>query len=342
MATTKLNEDGSKGFAAIKSELNFKAEVQSFIVSEAEEGTRMDSLLFKRFEGEHSRTYFQYLIAEKLVLINGEPIKKRIKPKQGDKVEISFVLTPEIELTPENIPLNIIYEDESILVVNKPAGMVVHPAVGNWTGTFVNAFIYHCKELKAQEKSKEEKGEESKKKGKLGDNSLRPGIVHRLDKETSGILVAAKTTAAHKSLVSQFSERVVKKEYLAIVIGNPGSGEVKASIGRNPKNRQAMTVLQEGGKPALTFYETLHFYGKLGVVKLHLKTGRTHQARVHMKHLGCPILGDTVYGISNWNAKYGAYRQLLHAKSIVFAHPKTGEELFFEAPIPKDISRFIP
>lgn len=290
------------------------------IISPEEEGERLDKILALRFQNVQSRTYFQYLIEEEKVLLNGIPIKKRVKPKAGDEVEIQFIITPEIGLDPEPIPLNIIYEDQDILVVNKPAGMVVHPAPGNWTGTFVNALLYHCKHLFPS-----------------GSSELRPGIVHRLDKETSGLLVAAKNSLAHQKLIQMFSSRSVHKEYLAICVGNPGDVEINASIGRHPVHRKMMTVLKEGGREAITFCRTLCHKGDLSLVNVRIATGRTHQIRVHMKHIGHPILGDSTYGSLQANKKYGAHRQMLHAKLLRFHHPVTGVPLEFQADVPEDM-----
>lgn len=299
----------------------FEESSDSIIVTEEESGNRLDKILACRYSGIKSRTYFQTLIDDGHVLLNGSPVKKRILPKAGDEIQIYFVLTPEIGLTPENIPLEILYEDDAIIVVNKPAGLVVHPAVGNWTGTFVNALLYHCQELMAT-------------------GSVRPGIVHRLDKDTSGVLVAAKSSIAHEKLVELFATRQVYKEYLAICLGNPGNTELSGAIGRHPINRKMMTVL-ETGKPALTYCKTLGCDGKLSLVQIELATGRTHQIRVHMKHHGTPILGDAVYGNATANAKYGALRQMLHAKKLCFKHPVTGKSMEFEAPLPKDMEKWV-
>jgi len=292
-------------------------------IREEEEGERLDKILAQRFKEIHSRSYFQMLIDEHLVLLNGVPIKKRVKPQVGDEVEIQFALTPEIDLTPEPIPLEILYEDPYLIVVNKPAGMVVHPAPGNWTGTFVNALLYHCRQLPVEE------------------GSLRPGIVHRLDKDTSGVLVAAKTTAAHQRLTAMFAGREIYKEYLGICAGNPGNAHIDAAIRRHPVHRQKMSVAEEGGKEALTKCQTLAADGQLSVVKLVIMTGRTHQIRVHMQHRGTPILGDPVYGNDRLNKQHQAEHQLLHAHVLRFMHPFEGKEMEFIAPIPDAIAKMI-
>ena len=204
--------------------------------------------------------------------------------------------------------------------------MVVHPATGHWTGTFVNALLYYCQQL----------FEESK----LDQKQLRPGIVHRLDKDTSGVLLAAKTAEAQQRLITLFSTRQIHKEYLAICLGNPGSGEINAPIRRHPVHRQQMAVI-EGGKSALSKFNVLAYDGKLSLVCVVLETGRTHQIRVHLKHHGFPVLGDTLYGHPQANIKYNATRQLLHAHRLRFTHPMTGKMLDIEASIPADISQWI-
>ncbi len=291
-------------------------------ITAEEAGERLDKVLANRYKETYSRTYFQYLIDEHLVLLNGLPVKKRIKPEGGDEVEILFSALPGTDLKPEDIQLDVLYEDNDIIVVNKPAGMVVHPAPGNWTGTFVNALLGHCSDLKNE------------------NDSLRPGIVHRLDKETSGVLIAAKNTVAQQKLVEMFASRRVYKEYLAICVGNPGKGKVELPIGRHPVQRQKMAISKEKGKPALTFYETVKFDGTLSQVKVILATGRTHQIRVHMQHLGTPVLGDPVYGKTAINEKLKVNRQMLHAHILKFDHPLSGKLMAFEAPIPQDIAKY--
>lgn len=297
-------------------------EIDLLVVTEEEAGERLDKILAKRFKEVYSRTYFQYLIDEQLVLLNGVPVKKRIKPQAGDEIEVQFAATPEIQLTPEAIPLSIIYEDEHLIAINKPAGMVVHPAPGNWSGTFVNALLYHCEQLENPE------------------GSLRPGIVHRLDKETSGILVAAKTLEMQQKLTALFASRQVYKEYWAICVGRPADGEINAPIGRHPIHRKQMAVVPTG-RPALSFCKTLGWNEKLSVVQIVIATGRTHQIRVHLKYKGTPVLGDSLYGNESVNHHYGVQRQLLHAAVIKFTHPLTGKILELAAPPPADMWRFI-
>ena len=298
-------------------------EIDLLVVTEEEAGERLDKVLARRFKEVYSRTYFQYLIDEQLVLVNGSPVKKRAKPEEGDEIEVEFAATPEIQLTPEAIPLSIIYEDEHLLAVNKPAGMVVHPAPGNWSGTFVNALLYHCGSLPATDAS-----------------SLRPGIVHRLDKETSGVLVAAKTLEMQQKLTALFASRKVYKEYLAICIGRPPEGEINAPIGRHPIHRKQMAVVP-AGKQAISFCYPLGWNEKLSFVRIVIATGRTHQIRVHLKYKGTPVLGDSLYGNASVNQYYGAERQLLHAAKIQFEHPFTGKLLELSAPLPEDMAKFV-
>lgn len=291
------------------------------IASESESGLRLDKFLSQRFP-DFSRTYFQYLIESHLVLINGEVCKKRDKINVGDEIEVEFALTPEISLEAEDIPLDILYEDDSIIAINKPAGLVVHPGAGNPSGTFVNALLFHCKQLPQ-------------------DNSLRPGIVHRLDKDTTGVLLAAKTEKAQANLVEQFAARKMQKEYLAICIGNPGKRTITGNIGRHPKKRKEMAIVEERGKEAITECEALEYDQTLSYVKLTPKTGRTHQLRVHLQSINTPILGDPLYGSIGQNNKYHIHRQLLHASLLKFLHPITHKSLEIRAPIPQDFQTFI-
>lgn len=292
------------------------------IVTEEESGERLDKILARRFKEMYSRTYFQYLIDEQLVLLNGFPVKKRIKPQEGDEIEVEFASAPQIELNPEPIAFSILYEDESLLAINKPAGMVVHPAPGNWSGTFVNGLLYHCDQLTKQEPS------------------LRPGIVHRLDKDTSGILLAAKTLEMQQKLILLFASRQVYKEYWAICLGRPSDGEISAPIGRHPIHRKQMAVIPTG-KQAISYIKTLGWNDKLSFAEVIIATGRTHQIRVHLKYKGTPILGDALYGNPSLNQYYSVQRQLLHAAKIRFQHPLTGQQLELIAPPPADMLRYM-
>jgi 23S rRNA pseudouridine1911/1915/1917 synthase len=294
---------------------------ETLIVNDEESSLRLDKLLALRFP-EQSRTYFQSLIDKGLVLLNGQPVKKRIKPQSGDEIEVEFTLSPELSLSPEAMPLDILYEDEWLLIINKPTGLVVHPAPGHWSGTFVNGLLYHCQQLGSLE-------------------SQRPGIVHRLDKETTGVLIAAKNETVQQRLVTLFSSRQVHKEYLAVCIGNPGTVTIEAPIGRHPTERKQMTVLREGGRHAVTQCHTLSTDGKLSVVHINLLTGRTHQIRVHMKYNGTPILGDPLYGNNSWNQKMKVQRQMLHAYRLSLTHPITHTPLSAVAPLPADMERVV-
>lgn len=293
--------------------------IENLIVTSEMLEDRLDRLLTSHFP-TYSRTYFQHLIENGFVMVNGVAVKKKDKPKVGDEIEICFQLTPEMNLEPENIPLDILYEDDHLIAINKPTGMVTHPAPGNYTGTFVHALLYHCQSLPCSD-------------------TLRPGIVHRLDKDTSGVLLAAKTTEAHQKLVEMFSQREVEKVYVAICVGNPGEKTIEAPIKRHATKRKEMCVDPEG-KPAISKCKVLKSNGKLSLVEIQIMTGRTHQIRVHMKHLGTPILGDPVYGLAAWNKKYSIERQMLHAYRLKFKHPITGVLMELEAPLPVSLKNF--
>lgn len=255
--------------------------------------------------------------------MNGKSVKKREKLKGGDEVEICFLLTEQLHAEPQPIPLSILYEDEEVIAINKPANFVVHPAPGSPSGTFANALIYHCQTLKNEPF-----------------DSLRPGIVHRLDKDTTGVLIAAKTYAAHQHLIQQFSNRTIEKHYLAICSGHPKEGLLSAPIKRHPIRRQEMAVCSDG-KEALSHVKVRAHKKGLSLVEIHLLTGRTHQIRVHLKHLGCPLLGDPLYGLDSLNKSYQLNGQLLHASCLIFTHPCTGQRLKIEAPLPLTMQKFI-
>ncbi len=284
------------------------------IVGEGEE--RIDKMLTKRFPS-YSRSYFQKLIEDGCVLLNGEPLKKRHVPEEGDEIEVCFRASPESQLIAEKIPLDILFEDEHIIAINKPAGMVTHPAVGHWSGTFVNALLGHCKELAP------------------GSDPLRPGIVHRLDKETTGVLVAAKTEIAHRKLIEQFSNRQMEKLYLVICHGKPANGMVTAPIGRHPVHRKEMAAIPDG-REAITEIQVAAFNDRMSLVLAKPRTGRTHQIRVHLKHINAPVMGDKVYG-----RKDDIERHLLHAYRLSFEHPITKMPMKLIAPIPDDMKGFM-
>ncbi|MGR3973003.1 MAG: RluA family pseudouridine synthase [Candidatus Rhabdochlamydia sp.] len=281
---------------------------------------RLDKLLVQMYP-HYSRTYFQYLIEKGVVLVNGEVIKKREKLRSQDEVEICFELKQELSLEKENIPLDILYEDDHMIAVNKPAGMVIHPAPGHPCQTFVNALLYHC--------------------DSLPQDGLRPGIVHRLDKDTSGVLLAAKTSEAHTKLVEAFATRQITKHYVTLCHGNPGVTCVREPIKRHAFKRQQMCV-DPLGRPAISLFKPLQVREDLTWTLVTLITGRTHQIRVHLQHLRTPVLGDHVYGHLQVNAKYQVKRQLLHAYEVMLAHPITGQKLQIKAPLPADMLAFNP
>lgn len=279
-------------------------------------GERLDKAL-SSIQEEWSRTQIANWIEEGLVAVNGQQVKAKYKVKEGDIIEIN-VLEPEVlDVVPEKMDLDILYEDEDVLVVNKPKGMVVHPSPGHTTGTLVNGLLYHCKDLS-------------------GINGvLRPGIVHRIDKDTSGLLMVAKNDQAHQSLAEQLANKTVKRRYTALVHGHipHNKGTIDAPIGRDPKDRQKMAVV-ENGKEAITHFRVLERIGKkYTLVECQLETGRTHQIRVHMKYIGYPLVGDPKYGPKKTIDIGG---QALHAGVLGFNHPRTGEYMEFEVPLPKD------
>jgi 23S rRNA pseudouridine1911/1915/1917 synthase len=285
---------------------------------------RLDNYLHQRFPCV-SRSALQRLIREGHVTVNGVTVKPTHPPRAGDVVEITWPAPRPTEIVPREIPLLVVHEDAHLLVINKPPGLVVHPAAGNEDNTLVNALLHHCA-------------------GRLSGvgGVIRPGIVHRLDQFTSGLLVVAKDDATHMGLSYQFSRREVQKVYDALVCGavEPLAGEINAPIARHPNHRKVMTVT-DGGRPARTSYRVRERLRESSLVEAHLHTGRTHQIRVHFKFLGFPLVGDLVYGKkSNARLKelagFEAPRQMLHARLLAFDHPATGERLSFEAAWPAD------
>ena len=307
------------------------SELLSLTVSPEEAGQRLDAYLAS--VTELTRSAAVRLIEEELVTVNGTSPNKKEKVKAGDTVTVSLPEPEPDVAVPQNIPLDIIYEDEDILVVNKPCGMVVHPAAGNPDGTLVNAILYHC-------------GDSLSGIGGV----LRPGIVHRIDKDTSGLLVVAKNDAAHLSLSDQLKVHRVSRVYHAIAIGNlrQDSGTVDAPIGRHPTDRKRMAVLRGAdahAREAVTHYRVLERFDGLCHVECHLETGRTHQIRVHMSSLGHPLLGDPVYGGANHRFCQShpalIHGQCLHAAELSLIHPRSGEEMHFTCPLPEDIERIL-
>lgn len=299
--------------------LSLQDEADLFILGSEEEGIRIDKLLADRFP-HYSRTYFQHLIDTGCVLINGEPVKKRMIPEEGDEIEVCFQAIPQPSLEPEAIPLEILYEDDHLLAINKPAGLVVHPAPGHWSGTFVNALLAHCQGIAA------------------GNDPLRPGIVHRLDKDTTGVMIAAKTLTAQQRLIDLFANRKMEKMYLAICSGRPPNGPIQVPIGRHPVHRKEMAAIPDG-REALTDVQVLAFNEKVSLVLASPRTGRTHQIRVHLKHVGCPVLHDPIYGRKK--ELLTEERLLLHAYRLSFEHPITKETLRITAPLPEDMRQWI-
>lgn len=290
-------------------------DTREIIVDNEFVNTRLDVFVAKDFQ-DKSRSYIQKLIEEKYIVVNNDIKKSNYKLRLGDKVTVSLPEIQELVVEPEDIPLDILYEDNDIIVVNKPQGLVVHPAPGNYSGTLVNALLYHCKDLS-------------------GINGVaRPGIVHRIDKDTSGVLVIAKNDKSHNKLSEQLKEHSMKREYIALVEGviKQDKGVVDKPLGRNPKDRLKMGIV-EGGKRAVTHYEVLKRFEKYTLIKCILETGRTHQIRVHMAYLGHPLVGDPVYGYKK--QKFNVAGQMLHAKKLGFIHPSTEEYMEFESDIPK-------
>ena len=294
------------------------------VVEKTLPGTRLDTFLRSKFPAA-SRSAIQRLIEEKNVLVNGRAVKPTHKPSAGEKIEVCWPEARPAEAQPEEIPLDVLFEDEHLLVLNKSAGAVVHPAAGHEEHTLVNALLHHCA-------------------GKLSGigGVMRPGIIHRLDKDTSGCLVVAKHDAAHVGLSQQFASRKVEKIYHAIVCGElpRETGEIRAGIARHPTHRKRMAV-SERGREARTTFKILERLNSATLVETTLHTGRTHQIRVHFQHIGFPIVGDDTYG-NPQNRKledltgYTAPRQMLHASKLAFIHPHTGRRVSFEAPWPED------
>ncbi len=291
-------------------------ETYSFIIEPVDSGERIDTFLGRVIDNV-SRSYIQKLIKDGHVEVDGKPLKKKnVRLEEDMEVRIT-VPEPEIlKVEPEDIPVEIVYEDECLMIVNKPQGMVVHPAPGNYSGTLVNALMFHAENLSSI------------------NGVIRPGIVHRIDKDTSGILMIAKDNNAHNSLAHQLKEKTTKRVYVAIVHGRlkEEQGHINAPIARNPKDRLKMAVVM-GGKEAVTHYKVIKAYKNYSIVELRLETGRTHQIRVHMAYIGHPLLGDPVYGKKNEKIKHDG--QLLHAKLLGFNHPRTGDYMEFDSQLPE-------
>lgn len=292
------------------------------VIRALEESARLDAFVAEKCGV--SRSLAAAVIESGNVRINGRTAKKRAAVKPGDEITVTLPEPSQLKAEPQDIPLDIVYEDGDLLVVNKPKGMVVHPAPGNPDGTLVNALLHHCK-------------------GSLSgiNGVMRPGIVHRIDKDTSGLIMVAKNDFSHRALAEQIKDHSFVREYRAVVVGSvkEDRGVVNAPIGRDPKNRKRMAVIFVNSKPAVTHYEVLERFDGFTYMKFRLETGRTHQIRVHMASLGHPVAGDTLYGPKKDAA--GLRGQCLHAAKLGFVHPRTGEYMEFESGLPEYFTEFL-
>ncbi|MBN2504120.1 MAG: RluA family pseudouridine synthase [Bacilli bacterium] len=293
--------------------------MNEYLVGANDPVERIDKFVSSVFE-EYSRTTVQKMIAADLLLVNKESVKPSYKVKVGDLIEFEELPLTELEVTPEDIKLDIVFEDEDVLVVNKPSGMVVHPAPGNYEHTLVNALLFHLNRS-------------------IGNDDLRPGIVHRIDKDTSGLLMVAKNDFAHQRLQAELKEKQTKREYVALVDGVilNDKGTIDAPIGRDPKDRKKMAVVT-GGKPSVTHFQVLERYAEHTLISCRLETGRTHQIRVHMAYIKYPLAGDHIY---NKKAEKSGFGQYLHAKVLGFTHPRSGQWQEFTNELPKEFSDLI-
>lgn len=298
--------------------------MESFEVEAEQEGERLDKFLSIIYP-EFSRAFFQKLIKSKQVSVNETPQKASYCVKIDDIVTVEIPDAVETTIEPENIPLDILYEDDDVLIVNKPKGMVVHPSAGHYSGTLVNAIMYHCKDTLS---------------GINGE--IRPGIVHRIDMDTTGSLIVCKNDEAHVNIAQQIKEHSVNRIYVGIVCGNvkEDSGTVEGAIGRHPIERKKMAINEKNGKPAITHYKVLERFKNYTYMQFKLETGRTHQIRVHMASIGHPLLGDTLYSSGRSPFKH-LQGQCLHAKTIGFIHPKTGEYMEYSAPLPEYFEKML-
>ena len=314
----------------------------NYTVDKGQSPLRIDKYLFNKIENT-SRNRIQDAATAGYILVNGKAVKANYKVRPEDEVSIVFEYPPrEIELIPEDIPIEIVYEDDDLLLVNKKAGMVVHPSYGHYSGTLINALIFHLKNLPL-----------------FKSDDPRPGLVHRIDKNTSGILLVAKNEDAKTKLSKQFFDRTTNRRYIALVWGNfdENEGTITGHIGRNLKNRKVMDVFPDGdfGKHAVTHYKVIERFGYTTLIECKLETGRTHQIRAHLKHIGHPLFNDNEYGgdrilKGTTFTKYKQFvqncfkalpRQALHAKSLGFIHPKTGKDMFFDSELPADMTEAI-
>lgn len=298
-------------------------EQKKICVPESASGQRIDKFLSDFLDGQ-SRSYLQKLVKEGRVFVQGKSVKANYRIAEGEEIRLEIPELEEPDILPENIPLDIIYEDDDLLVVNKPKGMVVHPSAGHYSGTLVNALLYHCA-------------------GNLSgiNGVLRPGIVHRIDMDTTGSLVVCKNDFSHNSLAEQLKIHSISRRYRAIVHGvlKEDEGTVEAPVGRHPVDRKKMAVNYKNGKEAVTHYRVLEHFRQYTYIECRLETGRTHQIRVHMASIGYPLLGDAVYGPSRCPFKLQG--QTLHAQVLGFLHPRTGAYMEFEAPLPEYFSELL-
>ncbi|WP_339169291.1 RluA family pseudouridine synthase [Paenibacillus sp. FSL H7-0943] len=314
-----LNKDVNHQAASTSEE---ERDVTEWTVSAENARERIDKYITESWEEEISRSQVQLWISGGNVTVNSKPVKANYKLSESDVVS---VVVPEAEVTDliaENIPLEVVYEDSNVIVINKPRGMVVHPAAGHPSGTLVNALMYHCKDLSGI------------------NGEIRPGIVHRIDKDTSGLIMVAKNDASHASLAAQLKEHSVTRRYIAVVHGNLShdKGTVDAPIGRDPHDRKLYTVTEKNSKKSVTHFTVMERFGDCTLLELQLETGRTHQIRVHMKFIGHPLVGDPIYGRSKGTTMNG---QALHAAVLGFVHPTTGEYKEFSRPIPDDMEEVL-
>ncbi|MBA2732088.1 MAG: RluA family pseudouridine synthase [Acidobacteria bacterium] len=309
-----------------------EASILTFLVAGEDAGQRLDAYLAAHIN-DWSRARIQRLIEDGDVLVGGLTIKSSYKLRAGDEIEVELTPAASTEFTPENIPLEVVYEDDDLVVVNKSAGLVVHPAAGISSGTLANALAFHFQQLSTHA------------------GAARPGIVHRLDRDTSGLIVVAKTETAHEKLADQFREREVFKSYVALVHGRiePESGSIDQPIARDPRNRTRMAIVR-GGRPSLSLYRVRRSFERFTLLDVEIKTGRTHQIRVHLQWLKHPVVGDAVYGDgrdktiqdTQLRARINAVgRQFLHAEQLGFRHPRTDEALRFTAPLPDDLTKLL-
>lgn len=302
------------------------AEFLEWTIGPEEAGERIDKYIADNLDMDGvSRTQVQEWIKSGAAVVNGKPVKTNYKLSAGDLIVLGIPEAENADIVPEDIPLDVVYEDSDVIVINKPRGMVVHPAPGHSSGTVVNALMFHCKDLSGI------------------NGMLRPGIVHRIDKDTTGLLMAAKNDLAHVSLAEQLKEHSVTRKYIALVHGNVphDQGTVDAPIGRDTHDRKLFTVTDHNSKPAVTHFIVLERFGDYTLLELQLETGRTHQIRVHMKYIGYPMAGDPVYGPNRSNKSIALNGQALHAAVLGFTHPRSGERLLFEAPLPDDMEHVL-